>query len=149
MPLSGPPNGRLLLEALMLTPAMLRSLPRVPVPAAAIHALIELVVASVPFDEEFYAATYPDLAAARDSGAIGDLHKHFIEQGYLEGRLGAPPEVDEAFYCETYPDIAAAIERGELTCAFEHYVRGGAAEGRFASAAERDAAQAWRELLDR
>src|SRR5439155_27329392 len=84
-----PPNGRVLLDALMLTPELLRALPKVAVPVAGLRALIGALVAAMPFDEEFYAATYPDLAAARNAGTIADLRMHFIEHGYLEGPLGA------------------------------------------------------------
>src|SRR5580765_6492892 len=123
--LSTLPNGKALLETLMLTPEMLRSLQKVPVPVAALRALLSLLIAGLPFDEEFYARTYPDLAAARGSGSIADLGKHFREHGYLEGRLGAPPAVDEEFYKETYPDVAMAISSGDIRSALDHYMMAG------------------------
>ena len=141
------PNGRILLDALMLTPEMLRALPRVPLPSAALRALLRVLVARLPFDEEFYAATYPDLAQAKESGALADLREHFLEHGYLEGRLGAEPDVDDDFYKEMYPDVAAGIERGDIPSASDHYISAGAGEGRFANAAQMQACRQWQEML--
>ena len=141
------PNGRVLLDALLLTPEMLRLLPKVPVPSAALRALLRTLVAEMPFDEGFYAATYPDLAAAKSSGAIDDLRAHFLDHGYLEGRLGAPPEIDEAFYRQMYPDVAAGIDRGEVASARDHYISSGAAEGRFANRRHMQSCRHWQEVL--
>ena len=141
------PNGRVLLDTLMLTPEMLHSLPKVPVPVPALRALLSVLVAQLPFDENFYAATYPDLAQAKQSGSIADLRTHFLEHGYLEGRLGAKPEIDEKFYREMYPDVAIGISRGEMHSAADHYVRAGAAEGRFANPAQMRACRQWQEIL--
>ena len=141
------PNGRVLLEALMLTPEMLGSLPKVPVPVPALRALLSLLSSALPFDEEFYARTYPDLAKARDSGSIADLRMHFQQHGYLEGRLGAEPPVDENFYKATYPDVAIGIAGGEMQSALDHYIRAGASEGRFANPADEQARRVWLEIL--
>jgi hypothetical protein len=141
------PNGRILLDALMLTPEMLRALPRAPVPGPALRALLRVLIARLPFDAAFYAATYPDLAQAKESGAIEDLREHFLEHGYLEGRLGAAPEIDEDFYREMYPDVAAGIARGDIRSASEHYIGAGAGEGRFANAAQMQACRQWQEIL--
>ena len=147
--LSTIPNGKALLETLMITPEMLRSLQKVPVPVPALRALLGLLIAALPFDEEFYARTYPDLAEARESGSIADLGKHFREHGYLEGRLGAQPAIDENFYKESYPDVAMAISRGDIRSALDHYITAGAAEGRAANPAELQARRAWLDILGR
>jgi hypothetical protein len=141
------PNGRILLDALMLTPEMLRLLPKVPIPAAALRALLQVLIARLPFDEDFYMTTYPDLAQASKAGSIANLRAHFLEHGYLEGRLGAEPEVDEDFYKEMYPDVAAGIARGEILSASDHYIRAGAAEGRFANPVQMQACRQWQEIL--
>jgi hypothetical protein len=142
-----PPNGRVLLDALMITPEMMRSLPKVPVPVRALRALLSILVATLPFDEEFYATTYPDLAKARDAGSIADLRMHFLEHGYLEGRLGAKPQVDEDFYRETYPDVAKAIASRKMRSALEHYVTAGASEGRVANPGDLQARRVWLDIL--
>src|SRR5260370_31570603 len=128
------PNGRILLRALGITPGMLRSLAKMPISGLALHALVKTLIATLPFDEEFYAAIYPDLAAARDCGSIADLRTHFVDHGYWEGRLGAPPQIDDAFYRESYPDVAAPIDRGEFTSPLDHFIKAGAPAGRFAPA---------------
>jgi len=143
------PNGRVLLAAMMLTPDMLQSLPKVPVPVPALRKLLGVLVAALPFDEAFYTAAYPDLAKARDAGVIADLRTHFIEHGYFEGRLGTKPEVDANFYTKMYPDVARAIGNGEVKSALDHYIQAGAAEGRFASAADMQATRHWEQLLGR
>ena len=143
------PNGRMLLATMMLTPDMLRSLPKVPVSVPALRKLLGVLVSALPFDEDFYATAYPDLAKARDSGAIADLRTHFVEHGYFEGRLGTKPYVDDAFYKRMYPDIALAIANGKIDSALDHYIRTGAAEGRFASPADMQACKHWEQLLGR
>jgi hypothetical protein len=105
------------------------------------------LISALPFDEEFYASTYPDLAAARDARSIADLRMHFLQHGYLEGRLGAEPDVDENFYKKTYPDVAIAISRGEVRSAVDHYVKAGAAEGRAANPMDLQARRIWLEIL--
>jgi hypothetical protein len=145
--LSTLPNGRVLLEALMITPDMLRSLPKVPVPVPALRALLSLLISTLPFDEEFYARTYPDLATAKDAGLITDLRMHFQRHGYLEGRLGSEPWVDENFYNEMYPDIALAVSRGEMPSALDHYIAAGAAEGRVPNRTDLQTRRMWLEIL--
>jgi hypothetical protein len=141
------PNGKMLLQAMTLSPEMLRALPRVPVPVPALRALLRVLISALPFDEAFYAATYPDLAKARQSGAVADLRTHFLEHGYLEGRLGAKPDVDERFYREAYPDVVLAIAKGEFKSLLDHYIRAGVAEGRFANLADKQACAYWQDLL--
>jgi hypothetical protein len=136
-----------LLDLLSLTPGLLRSLPTVPVPARGVRALFSMLGLLLPFDEEFYAASYPDLAEAKSSGAIPDLHKHFVEHGFIEGRFGSRPQVDEAFYLRLYPDVGAAIARGAVGSAYEHYLRSGAGEGRIANPAEQRDREIWQEIF--
>jgi hypothetical protein len=103
-------------------------------------------ISKLPFDEEFYCATYKDVREAHNRGDIPDLKSHFIEQGYFEGRIGANPTIDEKFYTDTYPDVAAAIENNGVTSALEHYLGAGAFEGRFANREDQQLADHWRRL---
>jgi hypothetical protein len=41
----------------------------------------------IPFDEKWYLETYPDIAAAVESGEIPSAERHFRDIGYFEGRL--------------------------------------------------------------
>ena len=46
-------------------------------------------VAPKEFDEAFYFATYPDVAAAVHAGRFASGYEHFVAFGIKEGRLGA------------------------------------------------------------
>lgn len=127
------PHIDLLLQALRINRERLNSRSKVAVDAGLLRGLLQALVATQPFDDEFYRATYPDLAAAYEAGDIPDLHQHFVSAGYFEGRFGAPPVVDEAFYTSHYRDIGQAVLRGDVVSGQDHYLRSGAAEGRLPS----------------
>jgi hypothetical protein len=121
---------------------------KIAVDARLLRSLIQLAVEHLPFDPVFYLATYSDIAQADAAGGIPDLHRHFIETGYFEGRLGAAPPFDEAFYMRTYRDVARALKQGDIASGREHYIRAGAAEGRAPSPALSTEVAFWSELLD-
>ena len=141
------PHIDLLLSALRVSRERLASKSKVAIDTELLRNLLQLAVASLPFDARFYATTYPDIAAAQKAGTIPDLRRHFVEQGFLEGRAGAEPRVDERYYLALYPDVVEAIARGDVASATEHYRRAGAAEGRVPSAAARDDIDHWNRLL--
>ena len=87
------------------------------------------------------------VAAARDAGKIADLHEHFVEQGYFEGRFGAEPRIDEEYYLQTNPDVRQAITSGTVKSALEHYLRSGAAEGRIPNPDFVDTIKCWRDAF--
>jgi len=97
----------------------------------------------LPFDEAFYRTSYEDVAQAHGTGDIGDLQAHFIEAGFIEGRLGADPEVNAAYYLATYPDVDRAISEGQIGSADDHYVQRGASEGRSPNPDFSDAIARW------
>jgi len=142
-----PSNGRVLLDALMITVDMVRSLPKVPLSAPALRTLLDLFVSTLAFDEDFYMTRYPDVAEEMAAGLIASPHMHFRRSGYFEGRIGAPPEVDELFYKETYPDVAVALANGQIKSGFDHYLEVGATEGRLASAHQMEALSRWEGIL--
>lgn len=141
------PNGRILLEGMGFSLERLQTGSKGAVSLPILKALLCAAASSLPFDEEFYLSTYPDIRKAHETGKIKDLRVHFVEFGYLEGRMGAPPEFDEDFYKTTYPDVAVAIAKGDVKSAFDHYVYAGAFEGRHASASAMEANRRWSELL--
>jgi hypothetical protein len=120
---------------------------KVVIDPALLRALLQALAEAAPFSPDFYTATYRDVAEAHTAGRIPDLHRHYVMSGFLEGRLGACPDVDDAFYLARYPDVARAIARGEVASARDHYVRAGAAEGRVPNPALRSMVDAWMELL--
>lgn len=141
------PHVDLLLQSLRISPERLDSRTKIAVdPRLLIHVLRQ-IVASLPFDEAFYLTAHDDLATAHNRGEIGDLHRHFVEAGYLEGRAGTAPEVDAAFYLATYPDVGRAIAAGQIASAEDHYIQRGAAEGRAPNAALVPAIERWMTVL--
>lgn len=141
------PHIELILGALRVNRERLASRAKIAVDARLLRALIQTLAATQPFDPAFYRATYPDIDSAFEAGLIPDLHQHFIDSGFIEGRFGAAPEVDEAFYNESYPDIAEAVRAGEIASGAVHYLESGASEGRVPAAALRDVIDGWMAIL--
>ena len=124
------PHIELILQSLRVARDRLDGRGKVAVnPQFLVHAIRQMVK-SLPFDEGFYLTTYDDVAQAHGIGEIGDLHSHFIEVGFFEGRLGAEPDVDSEYYLKTYPDVGRAIAGGLIGSASEHYIYHGIVEGR-------------------
>ena len=82
------------------------------------------------FDEDFYLAENPDVAAAIADGAFdGDAEDHYIEFGDAEGR---DPNAffDVAFYFVSNLDVAALVDIGAFETSLSHYETIGVVEGR-------------------
>jgi hypothetical protein len=76
------------------------------------------------FSEDFYLATYPDIAhaVAATAQAPDGLHsglEHYQATGFFEGRQ--PLALDQGFYAATYPDAAMAIAEGRYADPLHHY----------------------------
>lgn len=153
MPVSLPPKQvfvphiEQLLQALRITRERLNSKSKVAIDTRMLRTMINCLVEQMPFDSEFYLAQNADIATAYERGEIPDLHRHFVESGFIEGRFGAAPLVDEPFYAASYKDIGAAIRRGDIVSAAEHYIVAGAAEGRIPSEAMRPQIERWAAAL--
>jgi len=141
------PHIDVLLQSLRISRDRLSSRSKVAIDTRLLRALLQSLVRQMPFDPGFYIAENPDVAAAFKAGAITDLHRHFYESGYFEGRFGAPPPVDEKFYTSTYQDIGTAVRQGAIASGAEHYMRSGAAEGRLPCEAMRPHVEQWAALL--
>lgn len=124
------PHIDLLLQSMRIDRDRLNRRGKVAIDARLLRRIIQSVVARLPFSAEFYAATYPDIAAAAAAGQIPDLHRHFVETGFFEGRMAVPPPVNEAQYRAAYMDVAEAVAEGRIASGADHYMRAGAAEGR-------------------
>lgn len=61
------------------------------VPWEAFKQALRLYIPNIPFDEAWYCRRYPDVAAAVKCGLISSAQAHFIDYGYFEGRIPAPP----------------------------------------------------------
>ena len=106
----------------------------------ALRRVLRLFAQLQTFDVEFYAETYPDLEAARMAGVISDLHAHFINSGFLEGRLPSNPPFDPVWYSEHYPDLASVIPASDIAGLRNHFLTTGLVEGRVGTAREISAA---------
>jgi hypothetical protein len=92
--------------------------------------VLQLLVASVLVDEEWYMKQYEDVADAVRTGKVRSARAHFVENGYIEGRLPGPIIVDEEWYFGQYLDVAESVRRGGETSAQSHFDRAGYKEGR-------------------
>jgi hypothetical protein len=92
--------------------------------------VIKLLLGGAAFDEQWYLATYPDVAEAVEAGIYASGRQHFVEVGYFEGRRPQEFVVDEEWYLKTYPDVAEAIAKGEVESTHQHYNEHGYHEGR-------------------
>lgn len=81
------------------------------------------------FDENFYLASYPDVAAAVAAGVYSSGLQHFQAYGLAEGRVLISPLYDEQLYLQANPDVANAVSTGAMT-GLQHFIQFGEAEGR-------------------
>ena len=93
-------------------------------------AVVRTLVAAIPVDEAFYLRTYADVAQAIRDGSVTSARQHYVDDGYLEGRLPSDPAFDEAYYLDAHPDVAEQVRTGRLPSARFHYVMDGYREGR-------------------
>ena len=103
-----------------------------------VRRLLDLYVASWPFDEEQYLQRYPEIAEAVRAGHFASGREHFRQVGYLEGRLPITPVVDADWYLKTYPDVASAAEKNSSITPASHFIGHGYREGRSPCAQEVD-----------
>ena len=141
------PHIDLILHSLRINRDRLSSKSKIAIDARLLRLMLQTIAANLPFSEEFYMEQYPDLAEAYAAGKIPNLHQHFLDSGYLEGRTGCPPAVDEEYYLNAYKDVGKAVAAGDVVNGAEHYMRAGAAEGRVPNAATRQAIDTWAAVL--
>ena len=141
------PHIDLLLRALRVSRERVQSKSKIAIDTEVLRSLLQLIVEGLPFSAQFYRDTYPDIAEAYAAGRIPDLKRHFVEQGFIEGRAGSPPRVDDDFYLKVYPDVVDAIAAGVVVDAADHYRRAGASEGRVPRPGLRAEVDHWNRLL--
>jgi len=81
------------------------------------------------FDEHYYLAKYPNVAAAVAAGEIVSGYDHYIKYGQYEG-YSPSPYWDEAWYLQKNPDVAAAVQAGKVSSGFMQYYLYGQYENR-------------------
>jgi hypothetical protein len=92
--------------------------------------LIKLLLAGTEVDEEWYLQQYSDIREAVEAGRVSSAKKHFVNDGYFEGRLPFPLTVDEQWYLARYPDVVEGITSGRTASAQQHFIDNGYREGR-------------------
>jgi hypothetical protein len=92
--------------------------------------LVRFIISSVEVDEDWYLKRYPDVAKAIQEGKIVSARRHFIDDGYLEGRLPFRPHVDEEWYLAENSDVAKGVRARKIESAFIHFIDNGYKEGR-------------------
>ncbi|MGL6135904.1 MAG: alkaline phosphatase D family protein, partial [Planktothrix sp.] len=73
------------------------------------------------FNESFYLAQNPDVAAAVASGIIANGFQHFIESGQFQVRQPSPL-YDESYYLAANPDVSQLVNSGAFASGFQHYI---------------------------
>jgi hypothetical protein len=109
-----------------------RPSPVAPAPEAA-PAINSRLTGVVGFDEAYYLAQNPDVAAAVSAGAFSSALNHFERFGAKEGR-NPNQTFNWQYYLNSNPDVVEAISKGLVGSAFEHYQKSGSFEGRQPSA---------------
>ena len=86
------------------------------------------------FDEDWYLATYTDVAASVAAGDFRSALDHYRSHGESEGRMPRRPrdeapaargEFNEAWYLDAYPDVAEAVRSGVLRSGLAHWTESG------------------------
>ncbi|MCC7204036.1 MAG: choice-of-anchor D domain-containing protein [Phycisphaeraceae bacterium] len=90
--------------------------------------VVGATVAPNLYDESWYLAANPDIAAAVNDGTFVSGYAHFLDFGQAEGRK---PNAfyEEAWYLAHNPDVAADVG-AVWTSGYEHFVAMGQSEGR-------------------
>lgn len=115
---------------------------------AVMRCLLQEAVARVPFDEDDYMASNPDVATAIRRGEVSSAHDHYITDGYFEGREGAGSAFDEAWYLKQNSDVALAVKSGHWTSGWQHYREVGMYEWRSPMREAEAAVERWRVMLN-
>src|SRR5690242_19794027 len=77
--------------------------------------LLRRLLAGIEVDEAWYRRRYPDIAEAIDNRVVASAQKHFVDDGYFEGRLPFEIKVDERYYLTQNAGVADYVRRGILT----------------------------------
>jgi hypothetical protein len=92
--------------------------------------ILQLLISGIAVDEDWYRAEYPDIARAIQEGKIESAKRHFVDDGYFEGRRPFPMDVDERWYLQENPDVAESIRKGVVGSGQQHFTEDGYREGR-------------------
>jgi hypothetical protein len=109
--------------------------------------MIGIVAKSTGFDPVWYRQEYPDVAEGIGRGDFADELDHFVQFGYMEGRMPCWMAVDEYWYRDAYPDVDDAVIDGRHPDGDHHFNEIGFLEGRVPDAASEDTIVRWRNAV--
>ncbi|HVZ09782.1 hypothetical protein [Rhodopila sp.] len=92
--------------------------------------MIRCAISGITVDDAWYRTRYPDIADAIDKGLVASSQKHFVDDGYFEGRQPFDIRVEEAWYLKQNPGVADYVRRGLLESGQQHFEENGYKEGR-------------------
>ena len=92
--------------------------------------IIKMYLATVDVDEDWYLRQNQDIAKVVADGQLTSGRRHFIDDGYFEGRLPFPIKVDEQWYLGQNPDVADDVRKGVIASGQAHFNAFGYREGR-------------------
>ncbi len=98
-----------------------------------LHQLLRPLIRAIEVDEDWYVATYADVAEAIRHGTISSGTEHYRQAGYFEDRMPRRIDVDERWYRSAYPDVDRAINERQVETAQQHFETDGFREGRLPS----------------
>jgi len=81
------------------------------------------------FDEHYYLAIYPNVAAAVAAGQFATGYDQYVKYGQYEG-YSPSPFWNESWYLQQNPDVAAAVRAGKVSSGFMQYYLFGQYENR-------------------
>jgi hypothetical protein len=92
--------------------------------------ILRMMISGIEIDEAWYLREYEDIARAVQSGRVASAKRHFVNDGYFEGRRPFPMPVDEQYYLAQNPDVAESIRKGVVGSGAQHFAEDGYREGR-------------------
>jgi hypothetical protein len=92
--------------------------------------IIKMFARTVDVDEPWYMRHYQDIARVAREGRLPSGRRHFVDDGYFEGRLPFPIQVDEQWYLAQNPDVAEDVRKGVMASGQAHFDEFGYREGR-------------------
>ncbi len=92
--------------------------------------ILRSMISGVEVNEEWYLREYEDIAQAVRDGTIESAKRHFVDDGYFEGRRPFPMPVDERWYLGENPDVAESVRKGVIDSGEQHFTEDGYREGR-------------------
>ncbi len=117
------------------------------VSVAILKLIFKVALMTAPFYNKFYLENNPDLREAWESGQIGDLRAHYIENGYPEGTNAGPKQVDDEWYLSHYKDVSLAVSEKVLRSGQEHYEKVGTTEWRAPNQLASSTLDSWRHAI--